>query len=294
MDSLKSRDPKVSVVIPTYKGAGCIIDAVHTVKNQTYSNIETIVVIDGSEDGTLELLECYKAGLPVEEQNNFQIISQKNGGVSVARNTGMQMASGKYVALLDHDDEWHPEKLNAQMTEVLNHPNQDHIFCTTDHESLDINSGERTLQRNGKSLDIIGLVTHTGAQPSTWLMSKSVSEKIGGFDEQLRVGEDGDYLFKAMHHGDITFVNVDKALSTYKVGDENSLSSGNEYAPNKLPSLVKGFENSYNILKEALPSDMFEQFINWHKQHLPEDMFKDSLHRVENLGVDTSLGRFEL
>ena len=94
-------DPMLSVIIPTYNGERCIMNAIHSVAGQTYKNTETIVVIDGSRDGTRDLLECHKATLSQEEQNRFHILYQKNRGVSAARNVGMQMAKGDFIALLD-------------------------------------------------------------------------------------------------------------------------------------------------------------------------------------------------
>ena len=236
-------DPMVSVIIPTYNGERCIMNAIHSVAGQTYKNTETIVVIDGSRDGTRDLLECHKATLSQEEQNRFHILYQKNRGVSAARNVGMQMAKGDFIALLDGDDVWHPEKIAAQIAKVSRHPDQSYIFCTTDHEVVDISSGERKVQKNGDSLILAGLLKNSGAQPGTWLFSKGiVTEKVGNFDEQMCVAEDGDYLIRMFTTDGIKCVNVDRPLTTYHVGNNSSLSSEN-ITPQKCQSFVRGFES---------------------------------------------------
>ena len=98
---------KVSVVIPTYNRADFICDAIDSVLNQTHSNIEIIVVDDGSTDNTSAVLEKY--------QDRIKIIRQENQGCSAARNSGIRFCSGNYVAFLDSDDKWLPQKTEEQL-----------------------------------------------------------------------------------------------------------------------------------------------------------------------------------
>ncbi len=97
---------KVSVIIPTYNRAHTILRAVNSVIKQSYKAFEIIVVNDGSTDETLKVLHPY--------HKDIKIISQTNKGVSSARNTGIRSAVGDWIALLDSDDEWLPEKLEHQ------------------------------------------------------------------------------------------------------------------------------------------------------------------------------------
>lgn len=104
---------KVSVIIPMYNSEGYINRCIRSVINQSYSNLEIIVINDGSTDGGLEL--CKKLGLTDER---IRIFSQGNEGVAKARNKGMDMATGKYLFFLDSDDAIHPlllEELVWQM-----------------------------------------------------------------------------------------------------------------------------------------------------------------------------------
>ena len=136
-----------------------------------------------------------------------------------------------------------PRKLPPKLPRFARHPDQSYIFCTTDHEVVDISSGERKVQKNGDSLILAGLLKNSGAQPGTWLFSKGiVTEKVGNFDEQMCVAEDGDYLIRMFPTDGIKCVNVDRPLTTYHVGNNSSLSSEN-ITPQKCQSFVRGFES---------------------------------------------------
>lgn len=99
----------VSVVIPTYNRAHLICDALDSVAAQTFNDVEIIVVDDGSEDDTATVVEAWKARTHPAIELSYHL--QNNAGGNVARNTGIKAASGRYVAFLDSDDVWHPEKL---------------------------------------------------------------------------------------------------------------------------------------------------------------------------------------
>ncbi len=99
--------PLVSVVIPTYNRSHLLIETLESVFGQTFRDFEVVVVNDGSTDDTLEQLR--RLG------DRVRVVSQPNGGIGVARNRGIAESSGHYVALLDHDDLWMPEKLACQV-----------------------------------------------------------------------------------------------------------------------------------------------------------------------------------
>ncbi|MBM2835200.1 MAG: glycosyl transferase [Candidatus Brocadiaceae bacterium] len=98
-----SENVQVSVVIPTYNRAPYVIMAIESVLAQSYQDYEIIVVDDGSTDGTRDVLEPYR--------DRIRYMYQDNKGVSAARNTGIQESRGEWIAFLDSDDEWLPNKL---------------------------------------------------------------------------------------------------------------------------------------------------------------------------------------
>jgi len=106
--------PLVSVIIPAYNSACTITDCINSVIEQTYENIEIIVVDDGSTDNTVEKIQVL-ASICTKK---IKIIRQSNNGPSSARNRGIKMAAGDYIAFLDSDDRWYPDKI-ARQVDVL-------------------------------------------------------------------------------------------------------------------------------------------------------------------------------
>ena len=99
--------PKVSVVIPTYNSSQFIVETLESVFAQTYKDYEIIVVDDGSTDNTKEVLQPYTS--------RIKYIYKENGGPASARNVGIKSAQGEYIAFLDSDDRWLPEKLEKHI-----------------------------------------------------------------------------------------------------------------------------------------------------------------------------------
>jgi len=108
-------ESKVSVVIPTYNRAKLIVNAIESVLAQTHPVREIIVVDDGSTDNTAQVLERYLGAQP-RLREIVRYFSQPNQGQSVARNKGVKEASGEWIAFLDSDDQWRPEKLELQLS----------------------------------------------------------------------------------------------------------------------------------------------------------------------------------
>src|ERR1700728_4898735 len=98
--------PRVSVIIPSFNRAHCIAASVESVLAQSFQDFELIVVDDGSTDETQQVLARFG--------DRIRVIRQDNGGVSAARNAGMRVARGSWIAFQDSDDTWRPEKLQTQ------------------------------------------------------------------------------------------------------------------------------------------------------------------------------------
>src|SRR5690349_14699879 len=107
------QNPLVSIILPVYNGERFLAQAIESALAQTYSRYELVVVDDGSTDASGEIARSY-------EQVSY--IWQKNGGSGAARNRGLEAISGDYVAFLDADDLWLPDKLDLQMGYLLDHP----------------------------------------------------------------------------------------------------------------------------------------------------------------------------
>ncbi len=109
--------PRISVIIPTFNRRDYVCEAINSVLNQSSSPFEVIVVDDGSTDGTPELLRCFGSRIRLHQQ--------PNKGVSAARNAGILLAAGEWVAFLDSDDVWEIDYLKCQAANILAHPEAD-------------------------------------------------------------------------------------------------------------------------------------------------------------------------
>ena len=107
--------PIISVIIPTYNAELTIIETITSVQQQTFSDFELIIIDDGSSDQTLELISSVG-------DKRIRFFSYDNAGVSVARNRGISHATGEFIAFLDHDDLWTPDKLDLQLAALRQHP----------------------------------------------------------------------------------------------------------------------------------------------------------------------------
>lgn len=115
--------PLVSVIIPCYNKAQYLAQTIDSALNQTYPEIEVIVINDGSLDNTLEVLQAYS------ENPRVKIIDQENQGVSKARNAGIALAQGEYFQFVDADDWLHPEKTALQMEVMEARPDIGLVYC---------------------------------------------------------------------------------------------------------------------------------------------------------------------
>lgn len=183
---------KISVVIPMYNSEETIISTLESVKIQTaYGSIlEVIVVNDGSTDKSLKKLEEYKKNNP---NIPIIVIDKKNGGVSSARNAGMKIAKGDFIALLDSDDVWMDNKLERQIEILNDNPHIDFLGCDSSEKCLRILNRkiDKLYKANIKDLCI-------KCFPSTpcAIFKKSIIEKVGYFNENKRYGEDMNYFNK--------------------------------------------------------------------------------------------------
>jgi glycosyltransferase involved in cell wall biosynthesis len=131
--------PSVSIIIPTYNRAHMLLKAIQSVLNQTYQDFEVIMVDDGSTNNTEEVVR----NLRDERIQYFQ--HEKNRGVAVSRNTGIQVANSKYIAFLDSDDEWFPTKLEKQ----VNRFKESKAVLISHHVRLALNEKDYEREKKG-------------------------------------------------------------------------------------------------------------------------------------------------
>ena len=175
--------PDVSVIIPTYNRASFISRAVESVLNQSFKKWELIIVDDGSTDNTQDILKIY------ENQTRIKLLKTKNRGVSAARNLGVRQALGYWIAFLDSDDQWLPEKLEKQMRESLKNPGVSIIHGNEIwiRRGVRVNPMKKHQKKGGDIFSqALGLCC---ISPSTVLIKKKLFDEVGGFRENFPVCE---------------------------------------------------------------------------------------------------------
>jgi len=174
----------ISVIIPTYNRGPMLKEAIDSVLTQDYPNFELIVVDDGSTDDTLKILRLYGQCLTFIQQNNR--------GVSAARNAGISAASGRYIAFLDSDDLWLPQKLTRQVQFFNLRPEA--LICQT--EEIWMRDGRRVNPKL-RHQKLSGMIFEPSlhlclVSPSAVMIRRSLFEEVGLFDESLPACEDYD------------------------------------------------------------------------------------------------------
>ena len=197
-------EPLVSVIIPVYNRENTLKRAIDSVLNQTYKNIELIIVDDASTDSSLQLAQEYlKDGVKV-------LTLPQNVGAAEARNRGMKEAEGEYIAFQDSDDEWFSEKLHVQINFMLH----ENVMVSCCSYVLQLNENICQMQpAEGKIETIKEQGIHTilhkenivGTTP-TLIMHKEVMENVGFFDKDFKSFEDYDYWIRISKKYNIGFI----------------------------------------------------------------------------------------
>ncbi len=200
-------DALVSVIIPTYNRINYLQIAIESVLGQIYKNYELIVIDDGSTDSTREV---------IREKYGDKVIYiwQENQGESSARNHGVSIAKGEYIAFLDSDDIWHPNKLLTQVSALNNSDNRGAVLAYSsgwviDENGYSIRSEPVGVEKSGQKLDIDDL--RVGPKifgpASNMLIKSNYIKEIGGFDATIRFGEDWDLVIHLRSKGYFVYIN---------------------------------------------------------------------------------------
>ncbi len=181
----------VSVVIPAYNAERTVLQTVESVQNQTLSNIEIIVINDGSHDRTVELIQGIK-------DERIKIFSYENGGLPVARNRGISQATGEFISFIDADDMWTPDKLELQLAALQQHPEAGVAYSWT---SYFIDGQEESIFPyhpvffEGNVYNKL-LVNNFVASGSNILVHKKAIKSVGEFEPTLKSCEDWDFYIR--------------------------------------------------------------------------------------------------
>lgn len=193
----------VSAVIPTYNRAKDVVLAIDSVLAQTYADIEILVCDDGSKDDTAQVIASRYG-------DRVRYLPKPNGGVSSARNWGIERATGEAIAFLDSDDEWLPTKIAAQVAILKARPATGLVL--TGIVEIDVNrepTGRTTTRREDFPHDgaILPYVVRCPKMcPSTAMVRTGIARVVGGFDVGLRTAEDLDFHLRVARLCEIAIV----------------------------------------------------------------------------------------
>jgi glycosyltransferase involved in cell wall biosynthesis len=189
-----------SVIIPMYNSKDTIKKSIYSVLNQTYKEpIEIIVVNDGSKDGCNKIVENIIANN--QTNKTIKLINKENGGVSSARNRGIKEVSGKYIAFLDSDDEWHPQKIELTLEALKD----DSIKFLGHGYTLKNNFHQIYQLRKPTRTSFIELLLKNFAVTPSIIIQKDI---CGYFDENMTHTEDHELWLRVALKTDIYFLDL--------------------------------------------------------------------------------------
>lgn len=193
--------PLVSVVIPAFNRAGSIGDAVRSVLDQSFRDLELIVADDGSRDDTVAVVRA------IEDPRLRVLVHERNSGANAARNTGIAAAAGRYIAFNDSDDEWLPRKLELQLDALKAREAEGYGACYCGMISFGMNEAQRFSERSARYWPERGLETVEGDIYSALLKTSLVStqtlivradllRRAGGFNPTLKASQDWEMALR--------------------------------------------------------------------------------------------------
>lgn len=250
--------PLVSIVIPCYNDVMYIEQAVDSALNQTYCNIEIIVVDDGSNIET-------KAVLKKIEPKITKLITQENQGQSTARNVGIKATEGVYILVLDSDDFFEP----SFCEKAIVHFERDYtIKIITSHVRRLLLKGENEVfvPSGGAIMSFLKYNCATGSA----MFEKADWERVGGYDEDMYQGfEDWEFYIRLLKEGGLAYI-IPEVLFNYRIRVNSTTTKANK--------------NKYNLFKyiytkhEELYKENFELFVNY----LVDRIEKEEIEKVKN------------
>lgn len=243
---MPSTTPLVSVIIPTYSRPTNLVRAIDSVLNQTYPNIE-IIVVDDNGEGTPYQIETKKLLEQYIKYNKIQYLAHKvNKNGSTARNTGFAHSKGEFINFLDDDDEMSSTKIASQVSALKNHHEYGACFCDTE---IIRENGSRNAIHNPQTVEHAGLVLSGKCffNTSTVLFRRDVIETLGGFDEQFRRHQDYELYVRYFRNGIMVKAN-DATVIKYQTSNEASEN------PFKAKEYLEIFLSAFNQDIQKMPN----------------------------------------
>ena len=274
------KHPLVSIIIPVYNGSNFLATAIQSTLEQTYTNIEVIVVNDGSQDdGTT-------AKIAREYGEKIRYIEKKNGGVASALNYGIKHMRGEYFSCLSHDDFYAPEKIATQMQLLLSVTEPAVAFCgftsvSTEGEARTIETIPERAQKDIQcALAVDPFVVLNGC---TLLIPRIAFELCGTFDENLQTTQDYDLWWRIAEK--FSFLYVDQSLVSYRLDTSQTNSS-------IIPSCLQKEDAIHAQMIASLPAGRIMQYYNNRTEELEKarTVYFDADHTASWYALTEKIG----
>jgi len=239
----------VSVIIPNYNYAHFLREAIESVLLQTYPNIEIIVVDDGSTDGSRGILESYGERV----QTNFQ----QNLGVSAARNKGVRLSCGEYVAFLDADDSWFPTKIAKQIGRFADDDELGLVHVGVREIDTEGNTvRERLDGLEGNIADDLLMLNGVLGGGSGVVVPRRVFDEVGGFDARLSTSADWDLFYQIAIRYRVGF--VPEILVKYRIHTSNMHGNVDVMEHDMMLAFEKAFAGETNALSRESYGNLYK------------------------------------
>lgn len=226
----------ISVIIPVYNSEKTIRATIESVLNQTFLDFELIIINDGSQDSTLDIISSI-------QDTRIKVFSYPNGGISVSRNRGISHASGEFIAFLDHDDLWTPDKLELQLKALQENPKAAVAYSWVDfidESNQVIRSGSRVNVTSAAYAKLLSTnFLYTASNP---LIRRNALLAIRGFDESVFGPEDWDLFIRLAARYDFVGVLQVQVLFRMSAGSASTNVSRMEAAT--LQVIERGFASA--------------------------------------------------
>lgn len=257
--------PLISIIMPCYNASQFIKESIESVLSQTYENWELIIVDDGSTDDTATIIKIYVAA-----DNRVRYFYQENGKQGKARNLGLTKSSGSFVAFLDADDLWLPEKLFVQILEIEKHDvdlvfSDSYIFNDSEVENLSQIMGiPDAVFYDKKSIQMF--LEYNRIPILTVLVKKEKIISSGGFSEQVQNIEDY-HLWLKMLISNCTFYSSNFISSKYRV-HQNSETAGINSSSNRILITLFNLSVEFPVYKKQIEHELKLKFKRIYKTNL--------------------------
>lgn len=201
--------PLVSVVIPTYNRPDLLKRAIQSVSEQTFQDFEIVVVDDGTEERAKEVVDTF------DDDRIRYIEHEENKGSSAAKNTAFRAAKGKYIAILDDDDYWEPEKLGRQVHALEGAPSDVGFSFTAGREIFDEREGITKAPEGINNYHDLSLRSFSAIIDSSLVFKRSLLDTVGMYDESLPTHTGADFVIRLTKHAQ--GIGINESLVVRKI-----------------------------------------------------------------------------